>query len=712
MIHYITCNCGKVLSVDEANAGSWTSCSCGNGFRVPSLSSLRAQSQERSQAICPHDFPVDLNLDEAITAQAPSAPVEGGDLSPFDESTSETNSAKMQVDKVIPPTPASMRAGHGGWCHVMAALTPSSVWIQEAWRTRSIPLAGLVVEKGKNGKQLVLVSFTGDAASLVLAFNDAATADRWAGEMRRQQVLEAGGAPCTQGISYQPEGVSLVSDVGDVPHRVMGELDFTSLSSWAADRGLQLGAAMCGADAVINVCRQKCPELGWGACQTGGTLVRLEDADSRKRLRLRFYAEQVQALALRLFWLLFAQGVVLFVVSVFFQGSSLQMPTGETLAAALVSASLGFVALFLWPFVVVLLLVALRWPGLLLPAALAVVASTTGRVVTVLLVHIVAVKSTGAALGKTEASLFLDPFGWVILICGGTLFARAIYLVRDAHNILPDELQVPSTSRIWLTRGVLTASILYGLALLGFVAASRYENSIHLLQPGVDTRREQAALLAMNEGIEHFDRSDLAAAERSWKWSVDIWEDLTRPPAAPMMYRANLAQTYYNLGLLCEKQNRFEEADKNFAHVARLAPALEAEPKLLSPAFKETLADARRMTFFRREQQALQAMNQGQDQFVAGDLAAAEKSWQRALREWEELLKLPKASPAFRANHAQALYNLGFVSEKRLLPDEAVKYYLQVVNLAPQLEAAPHLMTPQLRQILDDSRRALAELRR
>jgi len=605
---------------------------------------------------------------------------------------------------------AYLRTERGGrrGRRVMAALTSEAIWIQDAWQILSLPLGGLSVDRGKNGKEL-LVTLDREGENLTLAFTDAATGERWCREVRRQQHLMPDAPPR---ICYQPEGVSLVRRVGDVPHTVVGQIQFTGQTSWVADRGLQLLAGMRGADAVINVFRRKCPELGWGAVQVTGTLVRLEDVNAKKRLRLRFYAEQVRTLVTRMLALLIVQGALLFLSAVFCIGpASLHVPTGEKLSDALASAGLGLGTTFALPCVLVILLGALRWPGLLLAAGLAVLAATTGRVLAVVVSHLLAVRITGAALGGTEIGILVDPCNWAFMIIGVILFVRTWCLARDARYILPEEMQAIPAARAWWTRGLLVVSAAYGLALLGFVAFTRYQDSAYLLQPGVDVRREQEGLLAMNEGLDQFNKGDLAAAERSWQRSLRLWEELTKAPSAPVSYRADLAQTLYNLAVLCERQNRPEDAEKYFERVVALTPLLEANPQVMNPQFRQTLADARRGIFARREQNGLLAMNEGLDHFNKGDLAAAERSWQRSLRLWEELTKAPSAPASYRVDLAQTLYNLAVLCERQNRFEDSEKCFERVVALTPLLEADPQVMNPQLRQTLAHARRALAELR-
>src|SRR5207244_21523 len=97
----------------------------------------------------------------------------------------------------------------------------------------------------------------------------------------------------------------------------------------------------------------KCPELGWGARHVRGLAVRVEDAATRQRLRLCWYAEEVSSLFSRILMLLVAQAALLLVSAVFCAGvSGLVAPTGETPTQALESAVLGLGTLCAWPLVV------------------------------------------------------------------------------------------------------------------------------------------------------------------------------------------------------------------------------------------------------------------------------------------------------------------------------------------------------------------------
>jgi hypothetical protein len=430
-----------------------------------------------------------------------------------------------------------------------------------------------------------------DAERLTLRFGDHEEAARWLEQLQRRSALAADLPACD---GHRPPGVSLVRRANEAPHVVLGRLEFTGPTGWVADRALQLRAAMWGADAVIDVYRRRCPELGWGARQVSGVAIQVEDPDDRKRMQLKFYSEEVLAQVKRMALLVVSQAALLFLSVVFCTGkTSLQVPTGEKLSEALESACWGVAIISGWPMLLLVLLGTLRWPGLLRPTALAVLAITAGRVIMIRFAHLQAMHTAGADFDKSGLAVLFDPVDWAFAIIGIVSFLQVNRLAGDARYLLPPEMKAVPAGRAVATRGVFAATLLGAVVFLGFVAVSRYEDSVYLLQPGVDVRREQEGLLTLNEGVEQFKRGDMAAAERSWNTSLQQWEKLTSTPTSPLRYKANLAQTAYNLGLLCERQNRPADALKLYERVVALAPLLEQDQQISTPQFRLTLTDAR-----------------------------------------------------------------------------------------------------------------------
>jgi hypothetical protein len=212
--------------------------------------------------------------------------------------------------------------------------------------------------------------------NLVLIFDSAAEGQHWYDTIRDLQssaMLDA-----SQADRPVPEGVALVRQTPDVQHVPLGRVAFVSRTSEAADRGIQLRAGRCGADAVMGLYRQKCPELGWGARRVSGLAIRVQDADDRKRLRWKWYAEEVSALTNRILALVLILACLHLVAAVYLPGKSrFVVATGLTPSEWLASVGGVLGLLFAWPLGLLVLVRILRRRELLRAAGIAVLAVTT-----------------------------------------------------------------------------------------------------------------------------------------------------------------------------------------------------------------------------------------------------------------------------------------------------------------------------------------------
>jgi tetratricopeptide (TPR) repeat protein len=563
---------------------------------------------------------------------------------------------------------------------IMAALTPEAIWIQETWQLRMVSLQNLGIERRDTNELVLTPDPAPSAEKLTLVFASPAEGERWWRELQKRQQQFTPEAPPD---GWQPpEGVALVQQAPPVPHTVLGQVEFTELTQWAADRGLQLRAGMRGADAVIELNRQKCPEGGWGARHVSGLAVRVEDADARRRLRLRWYGEEVGALVNRTLLLLGLQAALLFLAAtVCAAGAGLQQPTGETRSEALQSAALGLGLLYAWPLGLLVLLRVLRWPGLLRAAGLAALAATTGRGLTVWLAHLLAVRTTGATLAESKLWMLIDPVDWAFVIAGVALYVRAWRLARDAGQILPPELQAAPAARKAWSRGLLAVTGVYALAFLGVVGISRYQASAHLLQPGVDPKREQEALLAMNEGAAQADRGDVDSAGASFQRALRAWEELAGRRRGPTAYRQNLALTLHNLGWVRERQGRAEEAERCYARAVALADELADGPQV-DNEFRKTMAGAR---------QALAQLRRGQSskRLAEKDRAAGRKYEEAQVKDQKEAAEAERLYKEAIALWEEVLPQADNEDYRKATVAQLATAYLQLGELQQQLGKRP-----------------------
>ncbi len=657
MDYPLACICGNVLAVSEGMAGSSATCPCGRTVPVPSLGELRGEAITPAG---PAPFP-DMRLTDEPPPESPSPQAITAAVPPAAPAFLHADSSPLPTPyplaEILPPTPVLLRTGPGRPERAVAALTEDALWIQEVWRLRRIPLRELGrMEVSPGGAELTLAPDPEISdGTLTLVFTSAAEAERWCGRLREQRHELRPDAP--EEGRQPPEGVALLRQPPAVPRVHLGPVQFTGRNSWDADRGIQLRAGMRGANAVVDVYRHKGPDTGSGGCHVSGLAVRFEGADA-ERLPQWWYDGEVRPLFKRMLLLLVVQAALLLAAGVFAAG--LVDPTGETMSQTFVFSALGLGLLFTWPLLLVILLRALSWPPLLRAAGLAVLAATTGRGLAVWLASLLAVRDAGAAGLRARSGLtfcmLVDPFEWAFIILGAVLGLRAWRLAGAARRILPPDAQAGSAARKLWAGGLLGITGVYLLAFAGFAAATRYEASAHLLQPGVDPRREHQALLAMNEGSAHADKGDLASAEQSYQRALRLWEQLTEGRQAPTVYRMNLANTLHNLAWIRHSQGRLDEAETYYARTVGLADRLRGRPDL-GDDFEQNMALARKMLDDLRAQKLARALDEKDRQanrkyeeaIVKAERgeADAERLCEQALALWEEIL--PKAtSPEYR----------------------------------------------------------------
>ena len=418
MEYGIACVCGRIVAVSEGMAGSRTLCSCGRTVCLPPA------GESRSPAIPEAVAPAVPNLeipDDPLPR--PSLPI-ADDLPPMPSLslTDDSLSRPKIADEVIAPTQVSLESEREGQqrrrAKVMVLLTTEALWIQDTWELRHLPVQALGnIEVGRNGIELVLTCGSEPSAErLMLTFASASEGEHWYRELQEQQQINADAPP---GDGHVPDGISLVHSAPDIPYAALGQVEFSDRTPWGADRGLQLRAALIGADGVIEVYRRKVPDSDNRVHFVVGRAVRVEDAADRKKLRLRWYAEEVRGLVKGMLVLLTVELALLLMISVFCVGmTSFLQATGETPSQALASSAMGLGLLFAWPIIMIVLLSVLHWPQLLRPTGLAVLAATAGRGVMVWLAHLLALKITGAALSGKLFCMFLDPIDWALILFG------------------------------------------------------------------------------------------------------------------------------------------------------------------------------------------------------------------------------------------------------------------------------------------------------
>jgi serine/threonine-protein kinase len=383
----------------------------------------------------------------------------------------------------------------------------------------------------------------------------------------------------------QIEPVVLMRRPPAMRYQALGPVEFQDAKPSRAEVGLQVRAAMTGADAVVDVQEERLPQLGRTVHRRSGMAIKAVDTAGRRELRSRWFATQVSQLSR---WMLILIGVSLLVALL---GSSLlsiggigiPLSPGETISHRFAVVTLVVVLIHSWPLAVALLTRWLLWPQLLRAAALAILAlgakhlAGLGGLLAAGVVH-----GRWADDGTVFLVTLLDPINLAILLPAYILFRRAWRAYEGYRNLAPDAEQgIPSTRR---AGGLLTlaTSVLYLLLLAGFVAWSQSRPQSNFAFPGNES-------WAWFNAGQHFVRQSIAgisaqvtsseglAAKAEGNFALqsvtfvpgslnhaEFWIDL----------KPTLALAHNNLGLALKDKGDWDGA------IACYKKALELDPKL------------------------------------------------------------------------------------------------------------------------------------
>jgi serine/threonine-protein kinase len=377
----------------------------------------------------------------------------------------------------------------------------------------------------------------------------------------------------------------------EMRYQSLGGVEFQDVSRRRAEVGLQVRAALMGADAVVDVQEERLPRPGRTIHRRSGMAIRAVDTAGRWELHSRWFATQVSQLG---FWMLMLVGISFvctslgsllynFLPSLVGIGSPLQ--PGETVWHRLGVVALTVVAIHVWPFAITLLVRCLLWPQFVRPAALAVLA-LGAKPFTCLLGWLTAGLVAGRWGGMALAVTLLDPVNLGLLVFAWFLARKAWRADHDYRRLAPEAGQQIPWGRRVSGSGGLALSVVFALVLWGWLAWGNYFYVSHFVLPGTHAWKEQEALRHLHEGIMRGDRQP-REAEGEFLRALPLWEELVETTPARPEYRHNLAVTCENLGDVLMRRGEAAEAE------AFLRQALTHHEKLDSafPTYREHKKD-------------------------------------------------------------------------------------------------------------------------
>ena len=454
---------------------------------------------------------------------------------------------------------------------VYLVLSRDSLWVMYRGEMRCWPLHALTeVRRNWWGKELHL-SFhrARQVVRQAFRFANRKECQHWCKLLQdlKSHSPSAASVP-TEWLQVEP--VVLMRRPPAMRYQALGPVEFQDAKPRRAEVGLQVRAAMMGSDAVVDVQKERLPQLGQTVHRRSGMAIKAVDTAGRRELRSRWFATQVSQLSR---WMLVLIGVS-FLATLFgtwlisllsIGGIGIPLFPGETVSQRLVEDTLVIVLIHSWALAIALLARWLLWPQLLRPAALAILVLGARP-----LAGLVGWLGAGVVHGRWAGGIvfflsLLDPINLAILLFACFLCRRAWRSYGDYRKLAPDaEQDVPSTRRAG-GRLALAASVLYLLLLGGFWAGGQYSYVSKFAFPGNESWKERQALKTFANGRAQMAQNP-QAAEAAFRRALPLWQELTHATRSRPEYRHNLAATYHNLGVLMTQRGKPAEAEEAYRH--------------------------------------------------------------------------------------------------------------------------------------------------
>jgi tetratricopeptide (TPR) repeat protein len=443
-------------------------------------------------------------------------------------------------------------------------------------------------------------------------------------------------------------------------YQLLGNIEARGEKRRTAEAGLLVGAAMIGADAVVDVQEEFLPDFHRTISRLTGTAVRAADAEGRFEFRSRWYADRIArvskwVLALLLLVSLPSTVLASILINAIEQGRLVIMNANSPVVprtphavasnflAQALFAALIIVAIHTWPIGLASLVRALRWPQFVRPLALTLVAF--------------ALRPAYLLIGLTVGGIFsghwwgvpyhavwlLDPINLVIVLFS-LFLARAAWLAdRGFRRLVPVAAQKAPAHRTLGGGLALVASITYTVMLVCYVLWAGYLGVSQFRLPTAENRNAAAAAAELQEG-SRLVSSDVRRAELHFRRALTCWEALVEESPSDNDYRIGLATTRFKLGNVLIAQGRINEARVELKKCSALFDSLALVPL---PKSKRTLVDGTHG--FLRTSECSLLLQEGQSLRQAGNDTSAEVAFRRALDSLRAAPGAPPLAPAHQA---------------------------------------------------------------
>jgi serine/threonine protein kinase/tetratricopeptide (TPR) repeat protein len=527
---------------------------------------------------------------------------------------------------------------------VYLVLSQDSLWVAYRGEIRCWPLRALTeVRRNWWGDELHLrFHRAGQVVPLAFRFASRQECQQWY-EPLQDRNRQGNGDPSVP-AEWLPAGpVVLMRRPPAMRYQTLGSVEFQDAKPRRAEVGLQVRAAMLGADAVVDVQEERLPQLGCTIHRRSGMAIKAVDSAGRCELRSRWFAGQISQLS---HWMLLLIGVsflctllgsgLLSLLDI--GGIGIPLSAEETVSQRLAQVGLFIVLIHSWPCALTLLTRWLLWPQLLRPAGLAILA-LGAKPLAAPLGWLAAGVLQGQWVGGTVFLLaLLDPINLAILLFAVFLCRRAWRASGEYRHLAADaEQAIPATRRAG-GHLALATSVLYLLLLGGFLVWGQYSYVSHFVFPGTVSWKEKQALQHFGDGLAQLNRNP-QAAEKAFRSALSLWQELTDAVPARPEYRHNLAATYQNLGLVLLRRGQFEQAEEAYRQALTCYDQLGADFPAYQKHGNDRASAQQSLTQLRAArpfQEDTAQMQEGQRLGAAGQHRAVLALYRQALARHEQ----------------------------------------------------------------------------
>jgi serine/threonine-protein kinase len=363
-----------------------------------------------------------------------------------------------------------------------------------------------------------------------------------------------------------------------IRYQLLGPLEVKAVSWRIARDGLQVRAAMIGADAVIDLQKESLPGFQLTVRRLSGTAVRAVDEDGRIEFQSRWYAQRLSricslaAIYLAIRFLGYCQGTFLGIqLETTHRGIVDGAESFHLTAEHLSQAATFLAASHAIPLGLVCLAWILRWPQLVRPMAVSIAALALSPVYQLIGISAGALGAGGWSGAAYELAWQLNPISLALLLFGCFLARTAWRAHRDFRSLVAPERRRSPVLRIWLGALAWAVAVVFAATLAGLTVQREYRYVSHFRLPTEFNSKVAEAERQVRFAWELTDSSPKEAQPR-WQRAVEQWEEVVRASPADARHQEYLEHAYFNLGYVLHKQHKLDEAVAAYRQAIRVRP--------------------------------------------------------------------------------------------------------------------------------------------